>query len=75
MVGNHVIQRYHTDTETCFIAGPFGLAMAMSLARQGVTFRIIGNYSSCRIVSLVVKQVASFGEKWLTISKTKEANP
>ncbi len=68
---------HHRDTEMCFIAGPFGLSMAMSLARQGVTFRIIGNYSSCRIVSvnIVVKQVALFGEQWLTISKIKKVPP
>ena len=45
--------------------------MAMSLARQGVTYRIIGNDSSFRVV---VKQVASFGEKILTIYKIREAN-
>lgn len=42
------------ETNIWPLAGPFGLALAMSLARQGVTFRIIGNRTLAQLIRSVV---------------------
>jgi len=34
------------DTNHCIVGGPFGLEIALSLARQGLSFRIVGKLAA-----------------------------
>lgn len=36
------------DTNCCIVGGPFGLEIALSLARQGLSFRIVGKLAALK---------------------------